>query len=87
MNEIAFSLGSFVGGLVFGVLTWKVGAYITHAVTNSHGLATFIGSLLSFWYAITRDDTAGLWGATLAIVLLLLSHAANETRPPDDPAA
>jgi hypothetical protein len=86
MNEIAFSLGSFVGALVFGALTWKLGAFITLAVTKKPRLATYLGSLLSCWYALTRDDTAGRWGATLAIGLLLLAHLASENRPPDDPA-
>jgi len=60
MNDIAFALGSFTGGLIVCVISWKFGAWLAGTMTRNAAAAAFLGAVLAFWYANTRDDTAAI---------------------------
>ena len=81
MNDIAFTLGSFTGGLVICVISWKLGTWLAGTMTRNAAAAAFLGAVLAFWYANTRDDTAAIWGAWIAFVFMAVTSGA--TKPPD----
>ena len=81
MNDLAYALGSFTGGLIFCVISWKVGAWLAGTVTRNAAAAAFLGAVLAFWYANTRDDTAGAWGAWIGFMFMVITSGA--TKPPD----
>ena len=74
MNEIGYALGSFCGGLFMGAICWKFGAWLGEAMFKNATATAFLGAVLSFWYATTRDDAPSTWGAWIAFVLLLVNH-------------
>ena len=85
MNDIAYAAGSFVGAAVIAVVIWRFIAFLALAFTKRPGLAAYLGGLASLWYAVTRDDTAGTLGATLAIVVVSLQHSDDDRTTPSDP--
>lgn len=82
MNEIGFTLGSFFGGLVFGAICWKFGAWLAGTMTRNPAAAALLGAVLSFWYATARDDTPSAWGAWIAFVLMVINSGGS--KPPSD---